>query len=168
MLTDNVFGADNQQERLETIGWVVGFTDGEGCFSISFVRSQTSSTGWQIFPEYVVTQGESSLNALKKLKKFFSCGNIFVNNRYDNHRENLYRFCIRSFQDLNEKVIPFFKEHPLQTKKQEQFEHFVQVLKLMGKKSHLNLKGIRKIALIASQMNTKKTRPFLESSETIR
>ena len=36
---DNVLGADNQQESLiELRGWVIGFVDGEGCFSIGFVR----------------------------------------------------------------------------------------------------------------------------------
>ena len=33
MSSDNPSGADNQQERLFTIGWLVGFVDGEGCFS---------------------------------------------------------------------------------------------------------------------------------------
>jgi hypothetical protein len=36
---DNVTGAENQQERLiEQRGWVIGFVDGEGCFSIGCVR----------------------------------------------------------------------------------------------------------------------------------
>ena len=31
--------AENQQERLiEFRGWVIGFVDGEGCFSIGFFR----------------------------------------------------------------------------------------------------------------------------------
>ena len=42
---DNVTGAENQQERLtEFRGWVIGFVDGEGCFSIGFVR-QSSRAG---------------------------------------------------------------------------------------------------------------------------
>ena len=100
---------DNQQERFETIGWVVGSIDGEGCFSVSLHRNSTTKLGWQIMPEFVVTQGEKSLNVLKKLQSFFGCGRIFVNRRYDNHRENLYRFCVRSFIDLKERVIPFFR-----------------------------------------------------------
>ena len=32
--SDNPSSAENQQERLITIGWVLGFVDGEGCFSI--------------------------------------------------------------------------------------------------------------------------------------
>ena len=33
----------NQQERLVTIGWVIGFVDGEGCFSIGFTRQPDRS-----------------------------------------------------------------------------------------------------------------------------
>jgi hypothetical protein len=38
--SDNPTDADNQQERL--IGWITGFVDGEGCFSIHFVRQPHS------------------------------------------------------------------------------------------------------------------------------
>lgn len=167
-MTENASSADNQQERLEMIGWIVGFTDGEGCFSVSIVKNKTSSIGWQVMPEFVVTQGESSLKALEKTKDFFGCGNIFVNNRYDNHTENLYRFCVRSLKDLNEEIVPFFKTHPLLTAKQREFESFAKIMDLIKSKEHLNTKGARKIAIIASRMNAKKSRSFLESSETIR
>ena len=37
--SDNVTGAENQQERLiEFRGWVIGFVDGDGCFSIGLAR----------------------------------------------------------------------------------------------------------------------------------
>ena len=55
--SDNMLGADNQQERLRTVGWIVGFVDGEGCFSVT-IQKATTSTGWQVFPEFVVTQVE--------------------------------------------------------------------------------------------------------------
>jgi hypothetical protein len=35
-------GADNQQERLDA-SWIVGFTDGEGCFHISINKIQGMS-----------------------------------------------------------------------------------------------------------------------------
>ena len=37
--SDNPYGAENQQERLVTLGWVLGFVDGEGCFSVGFLAS---------------------------------------------------------------------------------------------------------------------------------
>src|SRR3990167_10844466 len=135
MSTDNVNGAENQQERLEFIGWIVGFTDGEGCFSVSIVKNKTSSIGWQVMPEFVITQGESSLDALIKIKEFFDCGNIFINRRYDNHTENLYRYCIRSHKDLNEKIIPFFTKYKLHTSKYSQFIRFVKIMNLIQKRS---------------------------------
>ena len=64
-----MLGADNQQERLRTVGWIVGFVDGEGCFSVT-IQKATTATGWQVFPEFVVTQGEKSLQALHDLKEF--------------------------------------------------------------------------------------------------
>ena len=39
-MSDNPWSADNQQERLIRIGWVIGFVDGEGCFSIGLIRQQ--------------------------------------------------------------------------------------------------------------------------------
>src|SRR5215510_216751 len=166
--SDNMMGADNQQERLKTVGWIVGFIDGEGCFSVAIQKSPSMTTGWQVFPELAVTQGEKSLQALRDLQQFFGCGNIFVNRRTDNHKENLYRFCVRSVADLREKVIPFFLENPLRTAKRQDFEKFVRVLELMEEKKHLNFEGIAEIAGIVETMNRKKPSRFLESSETTR
>src|SRR3990167_7230330 len=36
--SNNATRADNQQERLIKIGWITGFVDGEGCFTIHFVK----------------------------------------------------------------------------------------------------------------------------------
>lgn len=38
----NASSADNQQERSEIKGWIVGFTDGEGCFSVSIIKNKTT------------------------------------------------------------------------------------------------------------------------------
>ena len=167
--SDNFSGRDNQQERLQTIGWIVGFIDGEGCFSVSLHKNPTTKLGWQIMPEFVVTQGQKSLKVLEKLQSFFGCGRIFVNRRYDNHNENLYRFCVRSFPDLKEKIVPFFQENKLQTAKSQDFEIFVKIIIMMSEKKHLSSDGIKKIIELATTMNTKKRKQlFRESSETKR
>jgi hypothetical protein len=165
--SENMTGADDQQERLKTVGWIVGFVDGEGCFSVTIQKS-TMATGWQVFPEFVVTQGEKSLSALHDLQEFFGCGKIFVNRRHDNHKEHLYRFCVRSVADLRNKVVPFFRENQLRTAKRMDFEKFAHILDLMDERRHLNSEGLVEIASIAQTMNRKKPSRFLESSETIR
>lgn len=158
--------ADNQQEK--QIGWIVGFVDGEGTFSVSFNKNSTMSSGWQIFPEFVVTQSVKSLSALKEIQNFFQCGKLFINKRYDNHKEDLYRYCVRSLKDLDEKIIPFFQANPLRTAKRKDFIKFVQIITLIKSGKHLAPLGANQIARISQTMNRKKPSRYLLSSETKR
>jgi hypothetical protein len=121
---------ENPQERLRTIGWVVGFVDGEGCFSCSIYRCKTMTLGWQVRPSFDVVQGESSRAALEELIRFFDCGKIYLNRRKDNHREDLLRYNVYRFEDLRKKIVPFFSEYPLRTSKRENFEKFVRIIEL--------------------------------------
>jgi len=162
-MSDNLEIAENQQERLDE-KWLVGFTDGEGTFSISFIKNESMRFGYQIFTEFVVTQGEKSLDVLAKIEKFFGCGRIYVNRRYDNHKENIYRYCVRSRKDLLAIVIPFFGKHQLLTAKKNDFKIFSEVVEMMEKREHLSEKGFGKIKNLASQTNRQKKR--LESSTT--
>jgi len=167
MTSKKAASADNQQERLKFIGWLVGFTDGEGCFSVSIIRNNTSKFGWQVFPEFVITQGEKSLPALKKIKNYFDCGNLFINYRHDNHKENLYRYCVRAVNDLKEKILPFYQQNQLITAKSKDFEKFCQIINLMSRQKHGTIKGLKQIAKIISRMNRKVCPIILKSSETI-
>src|SRR5581483_8218975 len=114
--SDKVSGAENQQERLiEFRGWVIGFVDGEGCFSVSFVRQPDRrgrrgyTTGYQVSPQFVVSQGQSSIRALEELREFFGCGRVCANRRHDNHRENMAQFIVSRREDLVRTIIPFFR-----------------------------------------------------------
>src|SRR3989339_1096129 len=161
--SEKLSDADNQQERLKTIGWIVGYVDGEGCFSVSLFRNKTAKFGWQVFPEFVVTQGEKSKKSLEILRKFFKCGKIFANKRYDDHNENIYRYCVRSKKDLTEIIIPFFINNQLKTAKKEDFKIFAKIIKMMNENKHSKIKGMKEIAKMIEKMNHKKSSKFLES-----
>jgi LAGLIDADG endonuclease len=163
--SDKVTGAENQQERLiEFRGWVTGFVDGEGCFSIGFVRQDSRAarsgyrTGYQVAHEFVVTQGERSLACLHELREFFGVGQVIINNRYDNHREHLHRYVVRRRVNLLETIIPFFQGHPLRSSKREDFEKFVRCVDLVVAGSHKTPAGLIEIAEIAQTMNRRKPR----------
>ena len=151
-------GADNQQERLRMSGWISGFTDGEGCFSVSVIRNSTTRFGKQIFPEFVITQGAKSLKALEIVRDYFGCGNIFLNKRYDNHHEHLYRYCVRAIPDLRIRIIPFFEKFPLHTYKHNDFLLFKKIIRLISDKKHLTEKGWDEIIELCGSMNRKKRR----------
>lgn len=149
---------NNQQERLNTGFWISGFVDGEGCFTVSFVKNSTTKFGKQIFPEFVITQGGKSLDTLKEIQKFFECGSIVLNKRHDNHREDLYKFCVRSVSELSEKIIPFFREFTLRTSKKNDFIIFCKIISLISQKKHLSQNGFLNIQTLAGKMNRKKSR----------
>src|SRR3989338_9467339 len=149
---------NNQQERLKTGFWISGFVDGEGCFTVSFVKNSTTKFGKQIFPEFVITQSGKSLKALQEIQKFFGCGSIVLNKRHDNHREDLYKFCVRSVSELSEKIIPFFQEFTLRTSKKNDFVIFCKIVSMMYKKKHLSQNGFQSIQALAGEMNRKKSR----------
>jgi hypothetical protein len=154
--SDNVRGAENQQERLWTKGWVVGFVDGEGCFSCPIFHNGPMTVGWQVQPQFVVVQSASSRVVLEDLVRFFGCGKVYVNRRFDNHREDLSRYCVGRFAHLRDIIVPFFQHNQLRTTKRENFEKFAEVIRLMDEGRHLTLPGLIQIAQIAETMNHRK------------
>jgi LAGLIDADG DNA endonuclease family protein len=165
--SDNPDGAENQQERLVSIGWVLGFVDGEGCFSVGFVRQSGGlgrrgyRTGWQVAHEFAVTQGASSTGCLHELREFFGVGGVIVNRRHDNHREPLQRFVVRRRADLLGRIIPFFEQYALRSAKRADFEKFAQVVWMVDNGCHLTHAGMVEIAEIAQTMNRQKDRSEL-------
>jgi hypothetical protein len=167
MSSENPSGADNQQERPGIEQWIVGFVDGEGCFSISVVRNPGCRLGWQVQHEFAVTQAASSRPALDLLVEEFGCGRVIENPRTDHH-ELLLRFSVKRRSDLVTRVIPFFEEHPLITAKRLDFERFTSILQVMQDGGHLTEAGLRWIARETEQMNRRQRSRYLESSEAIR
>jgi hypothetical protein len=166
--SDKPSGADNQQERPLAAEWIVGFVDGEGCFSVPIFRNRTCRLGWQCQPEFSVVQGIRSVAVLYALRRFFECGAVTVNRRVDNHRQDMARFGVRRLGDLSGCIIPFFEEHPLFTVKRNDFSRFSAVVGLMREGVHLRMEGLELIADIAETMNCRRPSRLAESSEAIR
>jgi LAGLIDADG endonuclease len=166
--SDKVSGAENQQERLiEFRGWVIGFVDGEGCFSIGFVRQPNRvnrrgyKIGYQVSHDFVVTQGASSVHCLDELREFFGVGQVYVNRRSDNHREHLHRYVVCRRSDLLDRIIPFFQRHPLHTAKRRDFSKFAYCMEMIAGGHHLTREGLVEIAEVVQTMNRRKPRPEL-------
>jgi hypothetical protein len=121
-----VSSAENQQERLiEFRGWVTGFVDGEGCFSVSFVR-QRDRAGRKGLQSRV-----PDLAAVRRV----------ANRRYDNHRENMAQFIVSRREDLVGRMIPFFRQHPLRSAKRQDFEPFAMCVDLISRGRRLTRQG---------------------------
>ena len=167
MVCNNPDGAENQQERLRQEGWVIGFVDGEGCFSIGCIRQPGGrgrvgyGTGYQVAHEFAVTQGAQSVSCLQELESFFGVGQVLANKRYDNQREHLYRYVVRRRFDLIETIIPFFRACRRHSSKQRNFEKFAQCVEMIDAGRHLSFEGLAEIVEIAETMNRQKPRTEL-------
>ncbi len=169
--SNNATSAENQQERLIKIGWIIGFVDGEGCFSLGVVKQSDKKEetrirrgyklGIQISHEFAVTQGEKSLKSLLSIKDFFGVGSVYINKRYDNHKEHLYRYVVKRRSELLDVIIPFFEKNHLQTQKINDFKIFAQGVRSMNKGLHLKKRGLISILQKIEKMNHKKSKQHL-------
>src|SRR5262245_23034228 len=119
-------------------GWVTGFVDGEGCFYVGVNRHREMQAGFQVLPEFTVVQHERDVQLLHALREFFGCGVVRTN-----HGDRM-AFRVRGKDDLLQRVIPFFQEHPLRSKKRLDFEKFREIVSLMERGGHLTADGIER------------------------
>jgi LAGLIDADG endonuclease len=146
--SDNVTGADNQQERLD--GYISGYVDGEGCFAVSVNRNPTCRSGYQLVPEFHVSQNGDRAQVLGLIReRFGESGYIKSNGRKD--RALVY--VVRRRGDLLEHVIPFFEQSPLLSSKQEDFEKFAAIVRSMALGHHRTSGGFSRLLEEALSMN---------------
>ena len=127
--------------------YVVGFVDGEGCFSVSIGRKRFQVPEVRLMFEIELREDDEPI--LKEIKKVFNCGAIHYLSyeRYKKWKPHV-KYKVGSFRDIKERIIPFFRKYPLQAKKQKQFELFCKVAEMITAKEHRTLEGIQKIALM--------------------
>ncbi len=129
--------------------YVSGYVDGEGCFCVSLRPQPRNRIGWEVRPSFSVSQNSDRAELIRELPVLFGCGTI----RPD-RSDRTIKFEIRSLGRLIDSVLPFFERHPLQSSKQEDFETFGLICKLMLTGLHHEKRGLLFIADLASSMNT--------------
>jgi hypothetical protein len=146
--SENVAGADNQQERLD--GYLSGYVDGEGSFSIAVNRNPSCRLGYQLVPEFHVSQNGERAQVLRLLRqRLGGCGYIKRNGKKD----RALVLVVRKRSDLLGRVIPFFERSPLLSSKQEDFEKFAQIVRAMARGHHRTTSGFQELLQVALSMN---------------
>jgi hypothetical protein len=147
--SENASGAVNQQERLES--YIAGFVDGEGCFHVAIQRNPCTRSGWQLVPEFRISQDACRAKVLDLARDLLGCGALRENHRgSDDHTLVLV---VRRRRDLLERVIPFFERNPLLSAKKEEFATFAGIVRSMERGEHLFREGFERLAAEAVQMN---------------
>lgn len=131
--------------------WLAGFASGEGCFFIKVCKSKTHKLGRSVAFNFLINQDKIDSQLLESFTQILGCGNYSVW-----EKTGVGTFTVSGFNNIIEKVIPFFEEYPIIGVKAKDFEDFKEASILIKSKAHLTQKGLDKILLIKSRMNTKR------------
>lgn len=140
------------QEHFTFMLWLVGFTDGEGTFSVEINKNDTMTTGYQVQISFIITQHGRDLHLLEKIKTYFENSGEIKQSR-GKSGGNIYQYRLRHIENIRKYIIPLFSHYNLKTLKRLDFEDFKKVAELMDKREHLTQQGIEKIKQIKQGMN---------------
>ena len=134
--------------------YIVGITDGEGCFYVNLGKSNAYKSGWRVQLHFHLKLQEADRDLLWKICNTLNCGNVYFQKEQRQNHTQCYRYTVSSQKDIFEKIIPFFKQHKLQTaSKQKSFDIFCKIAFLVQEKEHLTPLGVEKIRELKSKMN---------------
>lgn len=177
MSSENVQYADNQQVSGDiriSNEYFAGFVDGEGCFYVGFSKRRDLPLRWQVITEFHLSQNPGGKNVLEAFQKRIDCGYLKPNH-LKNPKDKSWVLIVKKRKDLLEKIIPFFKKHPLHSSKNRDFQVFIQVLSIMNKGEHLKREGFNKVVEAVFKVPkttlkkySRETLYIPETSETIR
>ena len=139
-----------------TADYIVGLTDGEGCFYINVrppdKRYQGSKTG--IETHFYIKLREDDVSLLREIRNYFRCGAVYYQKEKRKNHSACYRFGISSQKDIHEVLIPFFDKYRLRSEKRKNYILFRKVAKLVKEGLHRNNEGLKEILFLKSQMNS--------------
>lgn len=123
----NTFTNTSKLSRLHP-WYITGLSDGEACFLVGVSKRDSSrKKSWRVQPSFQIGMDSKDKALLDQLQATFGVGKVYKGEK------NLYRFMVRSLEDLKV-VVDHFEKFPLRTQKRADFELFKQVVELMNNK----------------------------------
>ena len=136
--------------------YVVGITDGEGCFYVNVSKSSAYRSGYLVQLHFHLKLQARDGDVLWKICNTLKCGSVYFQKENRENHTQCYRYTVNSQKDIFETLIPFFIAHPLQTtSKSASFETFCQIAKLVQQGRHRTIEGVEEIVALKKNMNKK-------------
>ena len=130
--------------------WIVGFTDGDGHFGCWISKDNKPAIRFN----YSINQHQRDIKVLYAFKEYFQCGRISKPYYTDQGKNGpYYRYEISNRKLLQEKIIPFFKENTLYTRKQHSFEIWCNLIQQVDQGLHLLPDHVENLRIQKSVMN---------------
>ena len=127
-------------QEIKSSNWLARFTSGDGGFYIQI-------QGKKISFKFYINQHERDKALLESFISYLGCGRVETFN-------SLSVFVVTKLIDIDEKIIPLFKNYPILGEKSKDFSDLCEVLEMIKDKKHLTEEGLEQIRLIKAGMNT--------------
>jgi hypothetical protein len=118
-LTNNITKQTLNQKKEFFYQWLVGFTDGDGTFSIVYQNGKWSLT-------FKITQHEYNIRLLNFIKSQLGIGNI-----NKEIKTKMVNYRIRDRKKLAEVIFPIFNKYPLLTSKYFNYLKFKEAYRIL-------------------------------------
>lgn len=126
--------------------FITGFTDAEGCFSVSVIKSSKYRLGWEVQLTFQIKLHIRDLTLLKAIQaKLGGIGSI-------SSGKNDCTFRVRNLKQILE-LINFFDVYYLITQKKADYLIFREIALMVQRKEHLTIKGLQKIVNLKASLN---------------
>ena len=138
---------------------ISGYVTGEGCFYAESGYDPKYRLQHRIRLAFCIEIKATDRELLETVRKRLECGHIYELDfgRYQGYEAKNWKphvkYRVSNFQELTEKVIPFFSKYPLFGTKRQSFEVFCQIAELMANKQHLTPEGLERIKMLVKQLN---------------
>lgn len=136
--------------------YVVGLTDGEGCFYVNIGKSPRYRAGYRLQLHFHLKMQERDRALLERVRNTIGCGEVYFQKEQRANHCQCYRYTVSAERDIQETVIPFFRNYPLQSaSKSASFEIFCKIAALVKEGKHLTPEGLEQIRMLKACMNQK-------------
>ncbi len=136
--------------------YIVGLSDGEGCFYILLTeRNRIKNPNAHIMAKshFYIKLREDDLPVLEEIRDFLGFGFIYYQKEKRKNHQPCYRYEVNSNVDKL-KLIDFFKKYPLHSpKKRRDFEIFSQVSEMVINREHFTSEGQLRIKQLKASMH---------------
>lgn len=122
--------------------YIVGLTEGEGCFLVSIRKDG------RIDLRFFIAQAEGNKPLLVKVQKFFKVGSVYQKSAKRACRLPAWVFEVTKRDDIYNVVIPFFEKHKLYGIKAKSFEAFAQIAKIVKGRQSVSKLTLKELSFI--------------------
>lgn len=106
-----------------------------GAPEVGISKSNQSSTGYQVYLIFIITQHIRDELLMKSLKDYLGCGRLNPPAGFAGgpRKRDVYEFQVYKFSDLVDNILVFFEKYPILGEKAKDFSDFSIVSGLMKK-----------------------------------